>query len=133
MKSPILVSGVVVKRSPTGLGLFATQPFKSGTRIIEYFGRELSDAEQYTSRSKYLFGIGKTRMIDGNVKENIARYVNHSCRPNCDTDIKKGKIYIYAWKNIKPGEELTYDYGKEYFNDYFKKGGCKCVKCSKKK
>ena len=60
---------------------------------------------------------------------NKARYLNHSCRPNCETDIVKGKVYIYAKRNIKSGEELTYDYGKEYVDDFIKPYGCKCLKC----
>jgi SET domain-containing protein len=70
-------------------------------------------------------------MIDGNIKENTARYINHSCRPNCEAEGPKGRIYILSTRNIKAGEELTYDYGKEYFETYIKPFGCKCVKCNK--
>lgn len=128
-KGPILFPEGVVKRSKTGLGLFTTIPLKKGVRVIEYFGRELSDAEQYTSRSKYLFGIGKKRMIDGNIKENRARYINHSCKPNCEVEESRGRIFIYTKRTIEAGEELTYHYGKEYVDDYFKNGGCRCDKC----
>lgn len=123
---------VVVKRSYAGLGLVAGRAFRKGEKLLEYFGREISEREQYTSRSRYLFGIGDDRMVDGNIKENIARYINHACRPNCEPREVRGRIYIYARRAIKEGEELTYHYGKEYFDDYFKKKGCKCPTCQKK-
>lgn len=118
-----------VGRSKTGLGLFATQPIPKGACVIEYIGRPVPRAEQYTSRSKYLFETGRNMMIDGNIKANTARYINHSCKPNCEAETKNHRIYIFALRNIKPGEELSYDYGEEYFNQYFKKGGCRCGKC----
>jgi uncharacterized protein len=120
--------GLRVGRSISGLGLFAARPFKKGERIVEYVGRTLSTAEQYSSRSKYLFEVNKRRTIDGAARENIARYINHSCRPNCEPEIERGHIYIDAIKNIKAGEEFTYDYGEEYFNEHIKPFGCRCVK-----
>ncbi len=72
-----------VGRSRTGLGVFADEPIKHGVRIVEYTGRTLKPGEEYTSRSKYLFEISRTKTIDGTVKSNAARYFNHSCAPNC--------------------------------------------------
>ncbi len=119
-----------VRRSKTGLGLFADQDIPKNQYLIEYFGRELSNKEQYTSTSKYLFEINSRRTIDGAISENIARYINHSCTPNCEVEIKKGRILVYSKKNIKKGEELSYDYGKEYWNEHIKPIGCKCDKCA---
>ncbi len=118
---------VVVKRAAAGLGLFAARPIKKGERIIEYKGRAISKDEEYTSRSKYLFEVKRGLTIDGQARSNKARYINHSCRPNCEPEIEKGRVFIDAVKNIKEGEELAYDYGKEYFNEYIKPKGCKCV------
>ena len=120
--------GVRVGRSSAGLGLFATRAYKKGERIIEYFGRVISKEEEYTSRSKYLFEVNSRKTIDGTDRKNIARYINHSCTPNCEPEIEKGRIYIDAIKNIKPGEEFTYDYGEEYFKEHIRPYGCRCVK-----
>lgn len=118
-----------VGRSRTGLGLFAEEAIPKGACIIEYKGRTISEKEAYTSRSKYLFEITKKKTIDGATRTNTARYINHSCRPNSEIEIHKGKIFVLALKNIKAGQELNYDYGEEYFNDYIKPVGCKCQKC----
>lgn len=129
-KTPVYPAGVVVKRSSAGLGLFAARPFKKGERIIEYVGRTISNAEAYTSRSKYLFEVNARRTIDGVARTNIARYINHSCRPNCEPEIERGRIFIDARKNIRAGEELSYDYGKEYLDEHIRPLGCRCVKCN---
>mgnify|MGYP001559716322 FL=1 len=120
--------GLRVGRSSAGLGLFAMRSFKKGERIIEYVGRTISNAEAYTSRSKYLFEVNNRRTIDGVARANTARYINHSCRPNCEPEIERGRIYVDATKNIKVGEEFVYDYGEEYFNEHIKPYGCRCVK-----
>ncbi|MDP1707370.1 MAG: SET domain-containing protein, partial [bacterium] len=105
--------GIRVGKSSAGLGLFATRPFKKGERVIEYVGRTISSAEAYTSRSKYLFEVNTRKTIDGTARDNVARYINHSCKPNCEPEIERGHIFIDAIKNIKAGEEFTYDYGEE--------------------
>lgn len=120
--------GVRVGRSSAGLGLFATRAFKKGERIIEYFGKEISKEEEYTSRSKYLFEVNSRKTIDGTMRENFARYINHSCKPNCQPEIVRGRVWIDAIKNIKSGEELHYDYGEEYFDEHIKPYGCRCVR-----
>lgn len=119
-----------IKRSRTGLGLFAGEPIKKGTCVIEYTGREVVGREQYTSRSKYLFEVSKDKMIDGATRTNKARYINHACKPNCEIEIKKGHVLVMAKKNIKAGEELNYDYDTEYFEEYIKPKGCLCLSCS---
>ena len=121
-----------MKRSNTGLGLFAARPFKKGERVAEYIGRALSNAEMHTSRSKYLFEINSRKMVDGAVRENIARYINHSCRPNCEAEVRRGRIYISAIRNIKIGEEFSYDYGEEYVDEHIKPRGCRCRQFLKK-
>lgn len=118
-----------VRRSSAGLGLYTESLIPKGACIIEYKGRLISAAEEYTSRSKYLFEVSKTKTIDGKPKWNKAGYINHSCRPNAEPEISKGRVYILAKRAIKPGEELVYDYGKEYFNDHIKPYGCRCEKC----
>ena len=132
-KKPVCPEGLQVKRSSAGLGLFATRAFKKGERIIEYFGREISKEEEYTSRSKYLFEVNSKKTIDGTTRENFARYINHSHKPNCEPNIVKGRIWIDALKSIKPGEELTYDYGEEYVNEHIKPFGCRCASCVAKR
>lgn len=121
-----------MKRSNAGLGLFAARSFKKGERIIEYVGRTISNAEAYTSRSKYLFEVNARRTIDGTARTNIARYINHSCRPNCEPEIERGRIFIDARKDIRAGEELSYDYGKEYIDEHIRPFGCRCVPCATK-
>jgi len=120
----------VVKRSATGLGLFATQVIPKGTRIIEYTGPRVPNEEVDKSDGKYFFGVTKKWSIDGSSRDNIARYINHSCRPNAEAIISKGRVWIWSRKKIKPGEEIAYDYGKEYFEGIIKDLGCKCEKCS---
>ncbi len=119
-----------VARSRTGRGVFTEQRIPRGACILEYKGRPVSEKEQYERSGKYFFETGKNTMIDGNIPGNPAKYVNHSCAPNCEIDIKNRRIYIFARKNIKAGEELTYDYDTEYFDEFLKPRGCKCSKCS---
>jgi hypothetical protein len=119
-----------VKRGISGKGLFAEEDIPKGVCLIEYIGKVVPEKEQYTIKSKYLFGIGKDGMINGNIPENTAKYINHSCRPNCEIDEHKKRIYVFSIKKIKAGDEINYDYGKEYFDEYLKDGRCRCVKCS---
>ncbi|HXI25961.1 MAG TPA: SET domain-containing protein [Pyrinomonadaceae bacterium] len=118
-----------VKRAAAGLGLFATKPIPKGTKIIEYVGPRISNAEVEKSNGKYYFGLNKQWSIDGSGRENVARYANHSCGPNAEAIITCGRIWICSRRNIKAGEEITYNYGKEYFEGIIKDIGCKCPKC----
>jgi type I site-specific restriction-modification system R (restriction) subunit len=126
-----------VGRSRTGLGLFATKPIKKGTKIIRYFGPLLDSKKKKDDaiENKYLFELNGRWTIDGSVRENIARYINHACKPNAESDVKprKRKVFIRAIKNIEPGEEINYDYGTDYFKAYLKPIGCKCAACEKKR
>lgn len=119
-----------VKRSSAGLGLFAMEEIPKGACIIEYKGRKISKEEEYTINSKYLFEIHARMTIDGSSRKNIARYINHSCRPNGEVEIRKHRVYIMAKKKIKPKEEIFYDYGKEYWKEYIAPFGCRCEKCT---
>ncbi|WP_407155470.1 SET domain-containing protein [Bradyrhizobium sp. STM 3557] len=126
-----------IGRSKTGLGLFATKPIKKGEKIIRYFGPILDSKKEDEDaiENKYLFELTNRWTIDGSVRENIARYINHSCKPNAESDVKprKRKVFIRAIKNIEPGEEINYDYGTDYFKAYLKPIGCKCDACEKKR
>ena len=119
-----------VGRSRTGKGLFTEEKIQKGTCIIEYIGRPVTGSEQFTHRGKYLFETSKNTMIDGNIPANTAKYINHSCKPNCEIDIKNKRVFVFALRNIKADEELTYDYDTEYFDTYIKPKGCLCIKCS---
>ncbi len=116
-----------------GFGLVTNKLFKKGDFIVEYIGIKKPNKEVEDHTGKYLFEINNKFTIDGSPRWNTARYINHSCRPNCEVEIKKGRIMIMAIKNIAAGEELSYDYGEEYFDEFIKPVGCKCVKCLKKK
>jgi hypothetical protein len=126
-----------VGRSKTGLGLFATKAIKKGTRIIRYFGPILDSRikEQDDIENKYLFELNGRWTIDGSVRKNLARYINHSCRPNAESDVRprERKVFIRAIRNIEPGDEINYDYGTDYFKAYLKPIGCKCEACEKKR
>jgi uncharacterized protein len=126
-----------VGRSRTGLGLFATKPIKKGSKIVRYFGPLLDSRKKKDDaiENKYLFELNGRWTIDGSVRKNIARYINHACRPNAESDVKprKRKVVIRAIKNIEPGEEINYDYGTDYFKAYLKPIGCKCDACEKKR
>jgi len=126
-----------IARSRTGLGLFATKPIKKGSKIIRYFGPLLDTRKKKDDaiENKYLFELNDRWTIDGSVRKNIARYINHSCRPNAESDVKprKRKVFIRAIKNIEPGEEINYDYGTDYFKAYLKPIGCKCASCERKR
>jgi SET domain-containing protein len=122
----------VVRRTNTGLGLFALQPIAKGTRIIEYTGPLIPNEEVDKRRGRYFFGVNTKWTIDGSPRSNVARYINHSCKPNAEALISGRRVWIWSRKNIKPGEEIAYDYGKEYFDDIIKPMGCRCEKCGSK-
>ena len=125
---------IAVKKSSAGLGLFATEAFKKGELVIEYTGEKITEEEANRRGGKYLFELNDNWTIDGKGRENKARYLNHSCKPNCypELDENEEHIFIYAKRAIAPGEELTYNYGKMYFNDLIKKDGCRCASCVEK-
>lgn len=122
-----------VRKSATGKGLYTNEDIPKGVCIIEYIGKPISNEKADRDDGKYYFEISRNRTIDGNIPANTARYINHSCRPNCEAVGPRGKIFIFSRRRIKAGEELAYDYGKEYFDRHIKPKGCRCAKCSEHK
>ena len=121
-------------------GVFATEIIKKNTSIIEYIGEKIlkSEGDKRSERrinkylnskstgSVYIFELNKKYDIDGAKSFNKARFINHSCNPNCEVDIIRGRIWISSIKQIQKGEELTYDYGYEFDKDDYKDHICKC-------
>lgn len=121
-----------LKKTAYGLGLFTKQVVKKGSFVVEYTGEKITQAEADRRGGQYLMTLNRKYTIDGKGRENLARYINHSCKPNCVQYIMGNKVKIYARRRIEIGEELTYNYGKEFFNAYIKPYGCHCVACLKK-
>ncbi|HEX4386988.1 MAG TPA: SET domain-containing protein-lysine N-methyltransferase [Steroidobacteraceae bacterium] len=101
-----------------GRGVFATSPIGKGTRVIEYLGERISHAEadrRYDDKDEddnhtFLFIVDSRTVIDAGVNGNEARFVNHACEPNCESVIENRRVFIEAIRDIRAGEELTYDY-----------------------
>jgi len=112
-------------------GLVASRDIKKGTRIIKYKGKLISKKESEenpkfdNSKRIYIFEINNKYDLDGNFNFNSARLINHSCNPNCEVVGKGLKLWIESIKDIKKGEELSYDYGFSFDED-FKNYPCKC-------
>jgi uncharacterized protein len=123
-------SDFVVRKTPTGLGLFANRAYSRGDFVIEYTGALLPNDLADRKGGRYLFKVNSRLTVDGTGRENLSRYINHSCRPNCIAYTRGLKIRIYARRAIAPGEELAYDYGKEYFDAYIRPKGCGCAACA---
>ena len=99
-----------------GQGLFAEQEIKQGTKIIRYIGEKITHEEserRLAVGNAYIFGLDERSAIDGSTPKNTARYINHSCDPNCHTEQFVRIIWIVAIRDIQAGEELTYNYGYE--------------------
>jgi len=122
-----------IGRSKAGLGLFARVPIKKGQFIVRYSGRKLRAQVADELDNRYMFEINSRWTIDGSSRRNRARYINHSCRPNAEVYFVKHVIKIRAIKNIRPGDEVTYHYGRDYFDSFIKAVGCKCMACRKKR
>ncbi len=114
---------IVVRRSRVhGRGVFAARRIRPGTRIVEYVGKRLDEAAvdaRYGGPAAedphtMLFRTGPDTFIDASVGGNAARFINHSCRPNCEALQEGDRIFIHAIRNIQPGLELTYDYSLEF-------------------
>jgi SET domain-containing protein len=124
----LLHKNVKVKRGAHGLGLFATGSIKKAAVVAEYWGKIITEEEADRRGGKYLFELEKHMAIDGKSRNNVARYVNHSCSPNCEPQEheKQQRVFIVAKRGIKPGEEFGYNYGKEYWNEHIRPIGCRC-------
>ncbi|MBU0468509.1 MAG: SET domain-containing protein-lysine N-methyltransferase [Candidatus Omnitrophica bacterium] len=138
-KSPYIV---VKQSSIHNKGVFARKDIPEGARIIEYVGEKITKKESERradipiQKSKksikhgavYLFELNKKHDIDGNVAYNTARFINHTCEPNCETLLIRGHIWIVSITNIKKGAELSYNYG--YSFDDYERHKCYCNKVS---
>ena len=125
-----------IGRARTGLGLFATKPIRKNSRIVEYKGPLLTGkvaAKAEAGGNRYLYEINKRWTIDGTARSNVARYANHSCNPNADTYNVKHRVFIRAMRNIKPGEEIVYDYGIDYLKNVIGRSNCQCSRCRKRR
>ncbi len=131
---------VTLKKSPIhNVGVYTNKDIAKGARFIEYVGEKITmkeaarrvDASQEIHNSNqasgavYIFELNSRYSIDGNVPYNTARHINHSCDPNAKTDVIQGKIWIIALRDIKAGEEITYNYGYDFSDDY-KTHPCRC-------
>ena len=128
------------KSTVHGVGIIATEDIKKGKMIIQYVGEKITKKvgdkrsaeriEKYLHKknegSVYIFELNKKYDIDGSPLYNKARYINHSCNPNCEVDIIKNQIWITSIKRIKKGEELNYDYGYPFDKDDYQDHICKC-------
>ena len=125
-----------IGRSRTGLGLFATRLIKKNSRIAEYKGPLLTTKQANkieANGNRYLYEVNSRWTIDGSPRSNIARYANHSCNPNADSYNVKLRVFIRALRNIKPGEEIVYDYGIDYLKNVIGRSNCKCSRCRKRR
>jgi SET domain-containing protein len=113
------VDRIVVRRSRVhGRGVFAKAKIRKGARIIEYTGRrmpwkeaeDLPPLDPKNPHHTFLFSLDDGNVINAAVGGNAARWINHSCEPNCETFEEDGRVFVYARRGIKPGEELFYDY-----------------------
>lgn len=120
---------VIVKQAASGLGFFTLDAIPADKKIIEYIGPILTKAEADEKGGRYLMTIDDEYLIDGSPRSNTARYINHSCAPNAKAYRNGARVWIWSIRNIEAGEEITMDYGKQYFDDFIKPIGCKCVKC----
>jgi SET domain-containing protein len=130
MPSETRLPRVVRRRSKLhGWGVFALEPINKNTRVIDYAGELIDHKESLKRETKYLrrgeiwcFTVNRRWVRDANVDGNVARFINHSCTPNCYSHIVGQTIWIRAARNINAGEELTYD----YYTDGEKVIQCRC-------
>jgi SET domain-containing protein len=118
---------LAVKRTTTGLGLFTLASLPKGQRIIEYSGPIVSAEESLQRGGKYYFELDEEQMIDGSSRDNKARYLNHSCLPNTKAYVSGKRIWIWSLRDLKAGEEITIDYGRDYLESHIQR--CKCESC----
>lgn len=117
---------ILRKSSIEGRGAFATRLIRRGQRIIEYTGERIDDDEadrryddeKMSRHHTFLFVVDDKTIVDAAVGGNDARFINHSCDPNCEAVIERKRIFIYALDTIRPGEELVYDYQYERTTDH---------------
>jgi hypothetical protein len=119
---------LAIQPSPIhGRGGFATQDIPCHTRIVEYRGQKIDKSqsiERCRQGNPFIFYLDDQFDLDGSGEENPARFLNHSCNPNCEALYIEGRIWIVACRDIRAGEELTFDYG--YDLDDYRKYPCQC-------
>jgi SET domain-containing protein len=128
MSRPVVLPKILRRRSKLhGWGVFAAEPINKNKRIIDYAGELITNSQSVRREDRYLrkgciwvFRVNRLWSRDAAVGGNIARYINHSCTPNCWVDVVDWTIWIRAARNIQAGEELTYDYNTE---------GDKAIRC----
>jgi uncharacterized protein len=125
-----IVRRIAVRNSPIhGRGVFALQPIAKGARIVEYKGKLITDEEadrrygpiQEHSAHTMLFSVDDGLVIDATRGGNSARWINHSCAPNCEIEEENHRVFIEARRDIRPGEELAYDYNLQIGEKHTKK------------
>jgi SET domain-containing protein len=125
---PAPVADIIIKNSAIhGRGCFAGNAITAGMRVIEYVGEKIDKAESLRrceAGNEYIFALDETHDLDGSVERNIARFINHSCSPNCETVPEGGRIWIIALSDIAAGEELTFNYGYDLID--YREHPCKC-------
>jgi len=118
----------VVRASPIhGQGLFAREPIPAGTRLVDYVGERISKSESLkrcTANNPYIFALDDGFDLDGDVAENVARFINHSCAPNCETELIDGRIWVLAIHPICAGEEITFNYSYDLVDH--REHPCRC-------
>ena len=138
-KEPITSKYIEVRESEIhGTGVFARIKVPKGKKVIEYVGEKITKKESerrsialieknqgsQTDGAVYIFEVNKRHDIDGNIPENTARFINHSCEPNCEPDVIKNRVWLISTRKIKEGEELSYNYGFDL--DGYEDHECKC-------
>jgi SET domain-containing protein len=114
-------------------GAFAATSIRVGQRVLEYTGQRITKAEAQVrceAGNYFIFNLNKKWDLDGNVPTNPARFINHSCAPNCDAEQEGNRIWIVARRDIQPGEELTFNYGyslEDYIDNPCRCGASECV------
>ena len=138
-REPITSKYIEVRESEIhGTGVFAKTKVPKDKKVIEYIGEKITKKESArrsialieknrgseTDGAVYIFEVNKRHDIDGNIPENTARFINHSCDPNCEPDVIKNRVWLISTRKIKKGEELSYNYGFDL--DDYEEHQCSC-------
>lgn len=118
-----------IKETHTGVGkgLFALRDIAKGDFLLEYTGKKVpTKIADEMKEARYLFEVDERWTIDGESESNTARYINHSCEANAESEVHDGHILISAIRDITAGEEITMDYGEEYYDEFIRPVGCRC-------
>jgi SET domain-containing protein len=119
---------VIFRSSPIhGTGGFARKEIAAGARVIEYVGEKITKQESLArceQNNEYIFAIDEAHDLDGNVSWNPARFLNHSCAPNCEARLEEGRIWVVTIHDVRAGEELTFNYGYDF--ESYRDHPCRC-------